>query len=85
MSQVNIEYLSREKYWDERTQEEKLEKLAQAVEFLSITTRSLETSVEFLKCHEHTPSGRLLVPIGLPIGPEGFYRSNILNREQKIR
>lgn len=80
----------REKYWEERSLEDKIEILANSVEFLSNRNVDLENKLLLLNCHSHSENGELVVPLpdrhnyGLSVEHSGRFR-NFLNRNPEVR
>lgn len=67
---------SREKYWKEKTADEKIETLREEVKILGRTVSELFAIVEQLKKHGHMSNGQLSVPLSNDSGePTAGYRS----------
>lgn len=76
---------AREKFWHEKTAEEKFLKLGEAVEYLTRELRDYRQELAILRGHEHQRDGRMVVPVlssleGRRIEESYFYR-NPLGRE----
>lgn len=69
----------REKYWEELTPEQKLEKIAWAVEYLQRTVNYMAQGVQRLENHVHVGE-RMFFSEG-PVNPYSWPNNNILNRE----
>jgi len=73
----------REKYWDEMTLEQKVEKVAWAVEYLHRTVNHMATGLQRLENHAHI-GDRMFFADG-PVNPYAWPNNNILNRESPDR
>lgn len=74
---------SREKYWDELTQDEKIEKTAVAVEQLARWFHDNEIMVGLLNQHAHGLDGKIMVPLQHNKLDQVWYRDHLLNRRPK--
>ena len=77
----------REKYWEERSLDEKLEKLAETTECLAYRFSELLEVYARLKIHSHSQNGEIVVPLR---SDSEFYRPtyfdrNPLRRESKSK
>lgn len=75
---------AREKYWHEKTADEKCLKLGEAVEYLTRELRESRQELAILRGHEHQRDGRIVVPVngsGVRVEESYFYR-NPLGREK---
>ena len=57
---------SRDKYWEERTDAEKIEVLRDEVASLFRVTITQASTIQQLLAHQHTPNGSLVVPLPDP-------------------
>ena len=74
---------SREKYFHERTDSEKIEKLAEVVEWLSRDLHVIKETMFRLLAHQHGPTGQILAPIIKDQdNPISHFLKNPLNRER---
>ncbi len=71
---------SREKYWDELTTDEKVEKLAGAVELLARWFVEIEKTSCLLNQHQHLGDGRIFIPMQHNQVEQPWYKSHLLNR-----
>lgn len=53
----------RQKYWDERDRDEKLEALREMTMHLSSVVQSLQDDVQRLLRHQHSASGQMMAPL----------------------
>ena len=74
---------NREKYWEEKSVEEKLDKLANAVEHLSRCNNELDAMLVLLKVHTHQANGEIVVPLRLKEGYAMTAGRYFLNRQPK--
>lgn len=76
---------AREKYWHEKTAEEKCLKLGEAVEYLTRELRETRLELAVLRGHEHKDDGRMVVPVNAVEGQrrveESYFYRNPLGRE----
>lgn len=79
MSELNA-VPSREKYWEEMSLEQKIDKLAWAIEYLHQTVNHIGSGVQKLENHAHV-GDRMFFADG-PVNPYSRPNNNILNREQ---
>lgn len=75
-----IGLVSREKYWDERTDKEKIEFLGNQIEYLRSTLNRLSEAVNRQENHIHVGS-QIFYGNG-PISPLSWPNPNPLNRER---
>lgn len=73
----------REKYWEEMTSEQKIEKVAWAIEYLHHTVNHIAQGVQKLENHAHI-GDRMFFADG-PVSPYSWPNNNILNRESPDR
>ena len=55
--------VSREKYWEEKTVEEKVETLAQVSELIRRDIQEFHSVLQLLKSHSHSQDGEIQVPL----------------------
>ncbi len=76
---------AREKYWHEKTAEEKCLKLGEAVEYLTCEIKELRQQANDFKVHMHGASGILIpLPDGTQVDHESYFFRNPLGRENKF-
>ena len=74
----------RMKYWEEKSDQEKIEALAETVDNLANRLYSLQCAFDLMEKHQHAPDGRLLVQMAdryAPNGPHNFHGP--LNRKPR--
>lgn len=74
---------AREKYWEEFTPEQLVEKLGTVVEDLGRRIRELEREREAMILHSHLPDGQVMVPLRHNGIEFPWYQSHLLNRQPK--
>lgn len=75
--------VSRAPYWDEMTSDQRIDKLAEAVEILGRTVVELERENCLLKQHRHIVSGELLIPMAHNQVEQPWYKTHLLNRRPR--
>jgi hypothetical protein len=78
---MDISECNREKYWHELSSEEKLEKLADRLQYLQRIVNSQAEIIQKMENHVHV-SDRIFFGQG-PVSPLGWPNNNILNREER--
>lgn len=73
----------REKYWNELSSEEKIEKLAAALEMLSRWSCDNEKALNLLNQHVHGSDGRMLIPMQHNVLEVPWYKNHLINRETR--
>ncbi len=53
----------REKYWEEMTSDERIQKLAQELAWLWDRNQVLATALYKMEQHQHSPNGSIVVPL----------------------
>lgn len=79
----DMDKCSRESYWEEKTTEQRVDKLAEVVEGLARRVLELEKENAELSQHQHDQNGKLVVQI-IRNRPEfPWYYTHILGRNPK--
>lgn len=74
----------RERYWEEKTPEEKIEAIGIAIEWMADKVNQLESDVAQFKCHSHGHDGAVLIPMIGHVATEiAWWRKHILGRKPK--
>lgn len=73
----------REKYWSEKTDQEKIFSLGEAVDTLSKKVIELETSLMGIVQHSHNRQGVMMIPLRYVKYEPPYYLRNLLRREDK--
>lgn len=76
-------FASREKYWEEMTDSQKIDALREAVVWLARDFAAVERGVADLACHQHAPDGRLMVAMphpGAGMNLAGGYTADLARR-----
>lgn len=76
-----MEQCNREKYWEEKSDSEKIEKLAEAVEILGRSVVELEKENCLLRQHSHLSEGLIVAPVNRNQVEQPWYKTHLLNRE----
>lgn len=77
---------AREKYWHEKSTDEKCLKLGEVVEYLTNEIREMRQEIGALRGHEHSQIGSIMVPYGTDLKnlrEESYFFRNPLGREQR--
>lgn len=62
-AEMNQCLAKREKYWDEMTSDEKIERLARELAYLGDANQRLHEQMWAMERHEHGSAGKLVVPL----------------------
>jgi len=73
----------REKYWEEKSIEDKLESLANLVEFLCREQTELHARIKLLSVHSHSMDGAVSVPLKSKEDYVVTSRHSFLNKQPK--
>jgi len=63
MSQNEALKVGREKYWDEKSDQEKIESLANTVRFMADRCYRMQCRIDSLEGHAHDSLGRVMTPL----------------------
>lgn len=75
--------VGREKYWNEKTDQEKIFQLGEAVDQMAKRIVELETSLFDLVQHQHGKDGEIVIPLQRARFEAPYWLRNILRREPK--
>ena len=72
----------RELYFHERSLEQKIDKIAEVLEYLALQSKECQEALSILRVHSHA-GNRVTVPLDSNIKEASWYLKNPLGRERK--